>query len=150
MKSKVLYQINKRTQIMQSRISTRIVLSFVVIVLVVTTTQFVAAARQNDKGTGKWVELSFTLPAIGNVDQVSEWTYGRLVNLCTLARTTCRLRSAPPRAPYSVSLVPSCRSTRLRESPVGCAPPRRASQRRNIPNEWSPSPRMRRVVSSLW
>ena len=81
MKSQVLYQMNKRTQIMQSRISIRIMLGFVAIALAVTTTQFLAAARQDDQGPGKWVELSFTLPAIGKVDQVSEWTYGRLVNL---------------------------------------------------------------------
>ncbi len=66
---------------MQTRISTSIVLSFVAIALAVTTTQFVAAARQEDKGPGKWVELSFRLPAIGNVEEVSKWTYGRLVNL---------------------------------------------------------------------
>ena len=66
---------------MQSRISTGIVLGFVALAFLIASTQFVTAAMQDDTGPGKWVELSFTLPAIGNVDQVSEWRYGRLVNL---------------------------------------------------------------------
>ena len=66
---------------MQSRISTGIVLSFVALAFVVASTRFVTAAMQDDTGPGKWVELSFKLPAIGNVEEVSQWTYGRLTNL---------------------------------------------------------------------
>ena len=66
---------------MQSRISTGIVLGFVALAFAVASARFVTAAMQDDTGPGKWVELSFKLPAIGNVEEVSQWTYGRLANL---------------------------------------------------------------------
>ena len=79
---------------MQSRIPTRIVLCFLALSLAIVTTRFVAAEFQDETGPGKWVELSFRLPAIGNVESVAAneeekereekeaiWTYGRLVNL---------------------------------------------------------------------
>ena len=66
---------------MKSLISTRIVLGFFALALAIVGTPFVLGALQNDTGPGKWVELSFRLPAIGNVEKVSKWTYGRLVNL---------------------------------------------------------------------
>ncbi len=91
---------------MQSRISTRIVLGFVAVALVVTTAQLLAAARQDDKGPGKWVELSFTLPAIGNVDQVSEWTYGRLVNLTYIGENDVSLEIRTAKGPVQRVICP--------------------------------------------
>ncbi len=91
---------------MQSRISTRIVLSIVAIALAVTITQFLAAARQDNQGPGKWVELSFTLPAIGNVDQVSEWTYGRLVNLTYIGENDVSLEIRTAKGPVQRVICP--------------------------------------------
>lgn len=91
---------------MQTRISTSIVLSFVAIALVVTATQLVAAAWQDDKGPGKWVELSFTLPAIGNVEEVSEWTYGRVVNLSYIGENDVSLEIRTAKGPVQRVICP--------------------------------------------
>ena len=91
---------------MVSRNSTKIALGFMAIALVVTTTQLVATAWQDDKGPGKWVELSFTLPAIGNVDQVSEWTYGRLVNLTYIGANDVSLEIRTAEGPVQRVICP--------------------------------------------
>ncbi len=91
---------------MQSRISTRIILSFVAIALAVATTQLVAAARQDENGPGKWVELSFRLPAIGNVEEVSKWTYGRLVNLTYIGENDVSLEIRTAKGPVQRVICP--------------------------------------------
>ena len=40
-----------------------------------------ASAQTRPDPSGSWVELTFKLPAIGNVDVVKEWTFGRIANL---------------------------------------------------------------------
>ena len=66
---------------MRSRITKRIVFVFFALALAIAGTHFVAAATQDETGSGKWVKLSLRLPTIGNVEEVSNWKYGRLVNL---------------------------------------------------------------------
>ncbi len=91
---------------MQSRISTVIALGFVALAFAIAVTQFGIAALQNDTGPGKWVELSFSLPAIGNVEEVSKWTYGRLVNLTYIGENDVSLEIRTAKGPIQRVICP--------------------------------------------
>ncbi len=91
---------------MQSRISTVIALGFVALAFAFAATQFGTAALQNDTGPGKWVELSFSLPAIGNVEEVSKWTYGRLVNLTYIGENDVSLEIRTAKDPVQRVICP--------------------------------------------
>ncbi len=91
---------------MQFRISTVIVLGFVAVAFAFAATQFGNAALQNDTGPGKWVELSFRLPAIGNVEEVSKWTYGRLVNLTYIGENDVSLEIRTAKGPIQRVICP--------------------------------------------
>ncbi|MEE9130617.1 MAG: hypothetical protein V3T84_11415, partial [Phycisphaerales bacterium] len=55
---------------------------------------------------GKWVELSFSLPAIGNVEEVSKWTYGRLVNLTYIGENDVSLEIRTAKGPVQRVICP--------------------------------------------
>ncbi len=45
-----------------------------------------ASAQSRPDPAGSWVELTFKLPAIGKVDLVKEWTFGRIASLTRLGQ----------------------------------------------------------------
>lgn len=97
---------NMRTQNRQSRFSTVIVLGFVALAFLILATQFDTVAPQDETEPGKWVELSFSLPAIGNVEEGSKWTYGRLVNLKYIGENNVSLEIRTAKDPIHRVICP--------------------------------------------
>ncbi len=58
--------------------------AFLAGIAAVTLAQDITPTQGNQEGPVKWVDITATLPAVGNIEAVEKWHYGRLENLTRL------------------------------------------------------------------